>query len=311
MAIFTPTQNKQQTTVYPTGVSTNLHESQNTVANPVEQAPIFTYTVTPLSSANARCIVSFVTPTASIQPGVSLPLYTANTNIFQGNQCFVADCERGIAIEFTANPTTATTAFVFGYDYRGVAVNEQIAITTAGLEFFSQKQYSYVYSVYFLANPGRDVQVICNNQFGFPHYIPDDIYILSAWYGTSLIGTANYAGGYNWRNGAAMPSLTSSSARGFIAPGIAIDGSTSLVVTYYVQGEDSSVQTSLLNEATVEKQQINSSTTSTIDVVRVQSSPATRQLVMPTLLSYDTYGVQYPGNADFIDTYVKLYNGIS
>lgn len=307
MAIFTPTQNKQETTVFPTGVSTNLHESQNTVANPIEQAPIFTYTVTPLDSDNGRCVIVDATVAASIQPGVSLPLYTQNTNIFQGNQCFIADCERGLSIEFSANPTQATTAFIYGYDYRGVQVAEQITITTASNAFISAKQYSYVYSIYFLANPGRDLVVVCNNQFGMPHYVPDSNYVLSIWVGNVKSPLTDFGAGYNWRNGAFPPSLTTSSTRGYVNV-LPLDGSTPLVVTYYVQGEDSSVQSSLLNEATIIKQQINSSTTSTIDVVRVQTSVTTRQLVMPTLLSYDTYGVQYPGNADFIDTYVKLYN---
>ena len=313
MTLYAPISSNQQTTPLQTGIATNLHNVQAPVMNGVPLSPLNAFCIIPTNQTDFRCEICLNVP---VTPNVALPLYAPNTTEYNGKICFVADCERGIHLGFDFQATQVVNILIFGYDYRGIAISE-ITQTVIGSFFTnSEKQYSYVYSIIFSANPGVNiVNVTCNDDIGFPHLTFKSSIVSVSWNKQNVTSTALIVGGYDWRNGAAPASLNSGTTRGYIQLLSASDSVKMLFVVYYMYGEDSLLNTQVQNEAQLFTKNITDnqyvpSTTSQLTYLGVESVVGSQRLIMPTVMTYDLVGVQFPGDLPFIAEYEAIYNNI-
>lgn len=310
MTLYAPISSKQQTTPLATGIATNLHNVQAPVMNGVPMSPLNSFCIIPINKDDGRCTICQNVP---ITPNVPLTLREDNTTEYNGKTCFVADCERGIRFSFDVQATQTVNILIFGYDYRGMAISE-ITQTTIGSFFAnSEKQYSYVYSIIFSANPGVSItQVSCSDEIGFPHLVYQSSIVSASWNKQNVTSTAVTEGGYDWRNGAAPPSLNTGTTRGYISLPSASDSVKMLFVVYYMYGEDSLLNTQVQNEAQLyQKNQLDpecvTSTLSQLTYLGVETVENSTRFIMPTVMTYDLVGVQFPGDLPFIAEYEAIY----
>lgn len=311
MTLYAPISSNQQTTPLQTGIATNLHNVQAPVMNGVPMSPLNSFCIIPNDKNNAS---STICANQAIAPQVPLTLYAANTNQYNGRTCFISDCERGILFSFDVQATQAVNILIFGYDYRGIAVSE-IAQTTIGSFFVSsEKQYSYISSIVFSANPGVSVVFVqVNDDIGLPHLIFKSSLVSVSWNKVNVTDTATIVGGYEWRNGAAPPSLNTGTTRGYIQLPSASDSVKMLFVVYYMYGEDSLLNTQVGNELQTHQNSVLlpdyvPSTNSQLTYLGVEEVPSTpNRLIMPTVMTYDLVGVQFPGDLSFIAEYEAIY----
>lgn len=274
---------------------------------------LYTFKVIPAVDSNT-CVTSSQAWPGS---GVSYTLNTADTTsgtqtiskyvYYNGTHGIKLDCERAVSLTVSGTTTTTTYITVTGYDYRGVAVS-YISGISSGLTgtFCMALPISIVTGIYASANPGVNLSFGNSGAdfsdyatIGLPYYLPSLSYIVScAWDGESIaVSSSTVKIGNPWRSSppTSLGSGTQYARGGVILPS-APDGSKMLLVTYFVYGSDSEINSELQNNIQ-----------STLNIVDVQQNTDS-QYVWPYLTKYDLVGMQYPGDLTVAEAYDVLIN---
>jgi hypothetical protein len=216
---------------------------------------------------------------------------------YLGQLCVVLDMERVVELNFGGNPTVGVVATMNGYDYRGVQVTQQITLNGALQQSFLNP-VAIVQSITFSASLGVGVIVSAgtNNVIGLPYLLSDLSDIVSYWWNEAP-GTTIGAGN-GWRDAGYTPTTLAIASRTscratLILPTPNPNSAISFSFGYYVYGEDSELNGQIAN--------LNQSS---LHLGGIQINASATQYVMPTLLSYDALGVQYPGDLAFAQSYV-------
>lgn len=296
-----PNQNKIETTCLTTGFSTNLNQTVFPVASGSGYARLVKFCVIPFDRSTTRGIVAN-TQTLPVQTtGYSIPLYFDNMTMFNGKRCVVSDVPCGLSFTFTTLTANGVIT-ISGYDQYGVAMQETVTVTSGTVAYVTRKMWFYIESIV-ISNSVANVLIIrFNAQIGLPYFLPNKNYVVSAVWNNATVAANLINEGNLWRITAGA-SATSVDARGSInLTGTPPNGVRKLFVVYYVYGEDSLLNTQLYNENVIVESNRTSSTLSAFTQVEVAANVSNKP-VLPYLVVYDTYGVQYPGNLAFINEY--------
>lgn len=296
-----PNQNKIETTCLTTGFSTNLNQTVFPVASGSGYARLVKFCVIPFHRSSQRSVVA-ATQTLPVQnTGYSIPLYFNNMTIFNGKRCVVPDVASGLTIDFNALTANGVIT-ISGYDQYGVAMQETVTVTSGTIRYVTNKMWFYVESIVINNSAANNITIGFNAQIGLPYFLPNKSYIVRAVWDNAVIASNLIIEGNKWRITAGA-SATSADARGSINLTVTPpNGARKLFVVYYVYGEDSLLNAQLYNENVVIQSGRTSSTNSALSQVLVDSNTS-GDFVLPYLVFYDTYGVQYPGNLAFINEY--------
>jgi hypothetical protein len=283
-----PAENNQTCVVTTVGATTSGYLTLNAVGttttgnyvNNVTTAVTYYGQPIILPSTTVSDVVTF--------PGITSPGFT-------GGACIQLDCERCLSFNFASHATQACYITIGGWDYRGVAVSEQLTInSSSNLGVYSSQMYSIIGFIYVSSSTtGAVFTVGSGSNIGLPYACPnpgnlinvswnnesyeDQLVIGNPWR-SATDGTANNA-----------PSLTTAtSARGCIVAPTTPDGNIQLSVYYLVYGADSETNTNIAN--------LNPSALAQYYV----STNVGGTYVWPYLVPQDLVGMQYPGdNAAF------------
>jgi hypothetical protein len=213
------------------------------------------------------------------------PGFTGGVNVIQ------LDCERSIGITFNDFTTAETVVTIGGWDYRGIAVSEQLTIPIGETYFASVRPYSIIGYINFSALPGVGIKIGTNNTIGLPYMVTNLTDIINIVYDEEPLSlTDDVVVGNVWRsatNGVPnnIPEITGTlSARGVINLPAAPDGVAILSVYAFIYGADGETNTNIQN--------LIPSTLSIYSVSNNVSGEAT----WPSLVPQDLVGMQYPGD---------------
>lgn len=303
----------------------------------VEQRPFDNYIVIPLaSSASATVPASLVTQqtislwnnyTLTRTPNVWAVTFP-NTTTYLGDGICVLDCLRNALLTFSTASTVATVVTIDGYDDQGVEVVwTSGTISTGTTTVSSTKCFKLIKNVTFTAAPWSSglttntVTVRGGVLFGLPYYINTTDSVTSAYWGTTSV-IANIISGPLWRQttptppvaSTTIPLATSTDARGYVnlTSNTAPNGVIVLSVNYYVYGADAGINQQL---KFLTPNQYGASSTvfsfanqpgSSRAIARINNSNTTGKPVLPSLVSQDQFGAQYPGDNTFMIYYNDL-----
>lgn len=269
---------------------------------------VYTFKVIPASESNT-CVTS-----SQSWPGstTSYALNTADTLngtetiskyvYYNGQAGIKLDCERGISMTMAGTTTQTTFITMNGFDYRGIPVS-----FTGGISSGASGTYSFNYPISIVtsitasANPGVNLSFgnasggYFNSHIGLPYYLANKAFIVNCVWGDDDIDVStNVTLGQNWRTTPPVDASLNIGARGNVQLGSAADGESMLIVTYFVYGSDSEMNSELQNNIQ-----------STLNIVQVQQN-SDDQYIWPYLTKYDLVGMQYPGDYDAASAYDVL-----
>jgi hypothetical protein len=262
----------QTTTLLQTGMCYDVNSTQFPLQQGVPVKNIYAFEVTPapgtgvpaetcISAAQAITAAGFIplNTTSTISGTVVTANVLSTVDTYSGVSTVFLDCERCPALYFNAPTTNVANQYcvIGGYDYRGIAVTQQITIPNGvNGELIFDNPMAAITSVYFtgLISDGIiTVSVGNSNRIGLPYFLSGNGRSISlstteAYTGegnifsSATLSTAgNVVHGNIWR---VNPPSASNPCRGFLdftqgQMDVAFDGDTYLTYTYYVNGGDS------------------------------------------------------------------------
>lgn len=300
------------------------------------QSPYSTLKVAPQSNANSATVPALpitqqtipiwqlnVTPPPNYlyQP-IATPgswcITFPNTLTYLGIPVCKFDCLRNATVTFSTASQVATTVTFDGWDNNGVEVvwtsssqpiGTTAVVATKCFKILRSVSFSaYPWTTYSAANTGT---VRGGTLIGLPNFINSTTSVISAYWGTTNAIT-NVVVGAVWRQ--TSPTFTSSDARGYVnitGLGSAPNGSILLQAKYYVYGEDGGVndQLKLLtppnygSSSTVFS--FGSDAGSSSAIVQIKNN-ANGKPTLPSLVTQDRFGAQFPGDNLFMAYYTQL-----
>lgn len=310
----------------------------------------YTYVIYPQSLALSTNLPStiFNVPAKTIQPtwtttannptGFELinqlqwcVLFTNSKTYYQGVPVCVFDVPRTVSLTFSAtnfaNPGTIT---VTGWDSQFRSVTENVLSNGTTTQVLT-KSFKFIRSVYFSSYPwsinstANTCTVTGSNIFGLPYFINNNNSVAVVnWNNTSLAINSVVSHGNIWRqtglvfnDSTATPSYNDACGTvNLSTQGTLPGGTTQLLVSLYVYGNDVKLNDQLTTYAAYQSGQlVNSNRTTPYTKNSVYGSAPTIVLTknnttgittMPRLVSQDTYGAQFPTDIDFITSYNQM-----
>jgi hypothetical protein len=206
-------------------------------ANGVMSTPRYTYTIKPLPASSSALFAIAAIPASGYLSLVANLTYVTPIRDATGTTLYKLDVPRNIAFNFSAAPVVTIT--IWGYDYGGYPITEQIT-TGIATSYFTVNAFMSVRAIFFSAGTGPiTVSVGTGNGFGLPYYIFDtgcvDAYFAGAQISNAVPNTIIVG------NSSDFPALiTTTDARGLI--NVTPNGLQFLTVNMFVFGAQSSAQ---------------------------------------------------------------------
>lgn len=321
MALTTFVQNSLPTleapTYYPKGVSIGINNVQFPLQVDVPISPIYTFKVIPTAVSAVA-----VAPAQSFGTGASGGNLTLQTTVvgtapniqsqpftYNGQAGVLLDCERFLRLNFSVPTTTATVVTITGYDYRGVSMiytsgTFPVGSTTGN----TGAPITLVTGVSFSANPFAGnatptISIGTSALIGLPYALTNTAYVMSAsWAGEELSSQtgALINPAFNWR---AVEYVGYYTARGHVNLGSdnSPNGSSVLVVIYYVYGADGELSNQIANknQSSLKIASVQKNTSSSYPTTQFPLNKPV--FVYPELLPQDLTGLQLNPDGNFLD----------
>lgn len=312
----------------------------------IDLSPMYTYVIYPTSSTNSTVynggspiaalpVVQSEQPTWVIKAGSTTGYEVINelqwnitfgstSNVYyNGTPVCVFDCLRAAQVVFSSAPDNAGQYTINGWDDRGVEVVAQGSFVAGTATQVFPKAFKAIRSMYFSIYPWTDqsdantVLIQGSSNFGLPHFINNEEFVTAAYWNNEQLDASNIFAGNLWRTGTV--SATSADARGYISligESQQPDGLHALIVSYYIYGNDQKLNDQA--EAGAAQQQLYLSNAnrrypfnfgtqpgSSFRIMDLQNNTQNK-VVMPSLVTQDVYGAQFPGDLPFMINYTKL-----